>query len=78
MGPITLGELAIAAREICRTTTGNPYFVAWELCYCFEHIRPSDDPVDVVRELIMGILDELHVQWDRKEDAPDWPDDDDE
>lgn len=74
MDKMRVEELAIAAREICRTTWGNPRRVARELCYFFEHAAPSDDPMDVVRELIKGILGELEVPWDREEDAPDWPD----
>lgn len=75
MGPMRVEELAIAAREIRRTTTGYPARVAHELYYCLEHASPADDPVDVVRELIEGILGALEVQWDRAEDAPGWPDD---
>ena len=70
-------ELATAAREIRRTTTGYPHRVAHMMCYWLERCQPYEDPVDMIRGMITDILAELEVQWNRAEDAPGWPDEDD-
>lgn len=66
-------ELAIAAREIRRTTSGPPGIVAHFLCYWLDRCAPCEDPADVVRDMIADILDALEIPWDRAEAG--WPDD---
>lgn len=68
-------DLTQALRNISCTTTGYSYRVARVLATWLASDRKPDY---VARNMIADILNELEVQWDRVEDALDWPDDEDE
>lgn len=69
----TTEELGMAALDVFGETANNPMRVALAL---HEGLARNGDPHEVVRRLIVDILDGLEVEWDRAEDAPGWLDDD--
>lgn len=68
----SVDDLSKAALDAYGETSGYPARVARSL---YHYLARDGEPYDVVRELIVGILSELEVQWDRTDDAPTWPDD---
>lgn len=57
---MTFDDLAEAARDICRSTTGTMSDVARCLWYCFDR---GKDPYDVIRDIIENILESADAGW---------------
>lgn len=68
----TIKELTEAAKVARYETFGYPSRVARVLGAWLDSDK---EPTYVIRNIINDILCELEVNWDREEDAPDWPKD---
>lgn len=70
-------KLILAADYEHEHTWGYPSRIAKEIEDWLAWIRSTDEPSPNVkiRYLIEGVLSAVEVDWDRKEDAPEWEDD---